>query len=107
MPDKQIRLKGLTKLDRYELGEGEGIGYEEAELEGRAYGEVTVFTAMVTMALVSTVAAYLLRKHAGQSFEEDVEIIHPGGRIERRRVRWSAQSSEAPEPAIIRQIRGA
>jgi hypothetical protein len=107
MANEVIRLQGLTKLDRYEIGEGEGISYEEAELEGGAHGEVTLFTAMITMALVSTVAAYLLRKHSGESFEEDVEIIHADGSIERRRIRYKAQSAEAPEAAVIRQIRGA
>lgn len=100
----QIRLGGLTKFDKADLGSDPGIVYEESELDSGQHGEVTVFTVMLTMALVSTFAAFLLRKHNEQSFEEDIEIVHPDGRIERRKIRWRANSSEAPEASIIRQI---
>jgi hypothetical protein len=107
MNGEHIRLGGLTKLDCQDLGQAEGITYEKAELEEGAHGEVAVFTVMVSMALISTFAAYLLRKHDRQSFEEDVEVVHADGRIERRHIRWNSQSSEAPDAEIIRQIRGA
>jgi hypothetical protein len=100
----KIRLTGLTKFDRRDLGDAPGMEYQEATLDTGQHGEVATLTVMVTMALVSTVAAYLLRKHGRQSFEEDVEIVHPDGRTERRHVRWRAESAEPPEPAIIRQI---
>jgi hypothetical protein len=104
--DLKIRLSGLTKFERRDLGERPGIEYEEVKLDAGQHGEVVTFTVIISMALVSTLAAYLLRKHSGQSFDELVEIIHPDGRIERRQVRWRAESAEAPEPAIIKQIQG-
>ena len=103
---QKIRLTGLSKFDRLDLGENKGIIYAEADIEEGAQGEVTLFTATVTMALISTIAAFLLRKHNQQSFHEDVEIIHPDGTVERRHVRFDSQSSEAPEADIVRQIRG-
>jgi hypothetical protein len=104
MDEPRIRVKGLTKLDRRDLGDAPGINYEEATLDSGMFGEVGTFTVIVTMALVSTLAAYLLRKHGGQSFEEDVEIIHRDGRVEKRRIRFRADQSEAPQADIIRQI---
>jgi hypothetical protein len=104
MDEPKIRLTGLTKFDRRDLGERSGIQYEEAKLSAGEYGEVATFTVLITMALVSTAAAYLLRKHGRQSFEEEVEIVYPDGRIEHRRVRWRAESAEAPEASIIKQI---
>ncbi len=106
MTEEKIIVRGLTKFDCLDLGKGKGIEYEEDDLEAGHHGEVSVFTAVLTMALVSTLAAFLLRKHQGQSFEEEVEILHPDGRIEKRRVKWEAKSSEAPEAELIRQIRG-
>jgi hypothetical protein len=104
MKEPKIRLTGLTKFDKLDLGEGPGVEYQESELDAGQHGEVTVFTVVLTMALVSTLAAYLLRKHGGQSFEEDIDIIHSDGRIEKRRIRWRANNSEAPEAAIVKQI---
>jgi hypothetical protein len=104
MPATKIRLSGLSKFDRRDLGEGPGIEYQENQLEGGQHGEVITFVALFAMSAVPTLAAYLLRKHSGQTFEEDVEIVHPDGRIERRRVRWRANSAEAPEASIIKQI---
>ena len=106
MGEAKVRLHGLTKFDRSELGKMEGLEYSEEELDAGAHGEVTTFTVVFTMALISTLAAYLLRKHKGSSFEEYVEIIHSDGRIERRKISWNSHSSEAPEADIIKQIRG-
>ena len=104
MSEPRIRMKGLTKFDRRDLGDAAGINYEEVTLDSGMFGEVGTFTVIVTMALVSTLAAYLLRKHGGQSFEEDLEIIHPDGRVEKRRIRFRAAHSEAPQANVIRQI---
>jgi hypothetical protein len=104
MDEPRIRVKGLTKFDRRDLGDAPGINYEEVTLDSGMSGEVGTFTVMVTMALVSTLAAYLLRKHGRESFEEDVEIVHSDGRVEKRRIRFRAAHSQAPQADIIRQI---
>jgi hypothetical protein len=104
--DRKIRLFGLTRFDRRDLGEVEGIEYQDSPLAEGAHGEVAIFTAAVVMSALSAVAAYLLRKHGGQSFEEDFEEIYPDGRVVRRTIRYRAHNSQAPEADIIRLIRG-
>lgn len=106
MNEPKIRLTGLTKFDKAELGDRPGIEYQKAELEAGQHGVVDVFTATIAMALISTAAAYLLRKHNETSFDEVVELEHSDGRIERRVVRYRTGQSEAPEASIIKQIRG-
>lgn len=106
MNDVRIRLAGLTKFDTRDLGANAGIEYVESGLEPDSHGEVTLFTAMISISLISTVAAFLLRKHNHQSFEQEIEIEHADGRIEKRRIRWSGESSEAPDAKVIAQIRG-
>ena len=103
---EMIRLSGITKLDRLELDGVEGVQFEETKIDADAHGEVTLFTAMIAMAAVSALAAYLLRKHNMEDFEEEVEIVHSDGRVEKRRIKWTKSSTEAPEADIIRQIRG-
>jgi hypothetical protein len=102
----RVRLHGLSKRDKLDLGEKPGIEYTETTLRTGAQGEVTVFTVMVTMALIQTVAAYLLRKHDNTSFEEEIEIVKPNGEIERRRIRYRSDRAEPPDKQLLEQIRG-
>jgi hypothetical protein len=106
MAEPKIVLHRLTKFDQHDLGHAEGIEYAEAALDPSLQGEVVLFTAIVTMSLISTVAAYLLRKHNRNVFEEEIEIRYPDGTVQTRRIRWNADSTEPPEAALIRQIRG-
>jgi Tfp pilus assembly pilus retraction ATPase PilT len=106
MDEAKIIVHGLTKFDTLDLGIRPGIEYREAEIDKNAQGEVVLFTAIVTMALISTFAAYLLRKHNGQSFEIEIEVDHPDGRKEKKRFRWNKESSEPPSAELIRIIRG-
>jgi hypothetical protein len=106
MAEVQIRLLGLTKFDRDDLGEREGIEYEAVPLDAGTHGEVATFTALVALPLIGAVAAFFLSSHKGQTFEEDLEVVYPDGRVVRRTVRYRAHSSQAPEAEIIRQILG-
>jgi hypothetical protein len=106
MNEVRFRLRGLTKIDVAELEGSTGIVIEEETIPVGAHGEPTTFALLVTLAGISALSAYLLRKHEGQSFEEIGEIVHPDGRVERRIVRWSANSVEPPDSSLIKQIRG-
>ena len=101
-----VRISGLSKLDSKEMQNIEGIQFQEQMVPEGSHGEVTLFTAVFAMSALMTLAAYLLRKHDKQSFEETVEITHPDGRIEKRTIKWNSVKSEAPEAEIIEQIRG-
>jgi 2-methylaconitate cis-trans-isomerase PrpF len=106
MAELTVRLEGLTKLDVLEIERRPDVRFEEATIPDGSHGEVTVFAAIFAMSALATLAAYLLRKVNNESFSEVVVITHPDGRTERRTVKWQKGSAEAPEAAIIRQIRG-
>ena len=101
-----IRVSGLTKLERLELAEFDGVDFSEEALNGDAHGEVTVFTALIAVSAISALAAWLLRRHDYQRFEETVEVVHADGRFERHAIRWEGRSVQAPEAELVRQIRG-
>jgi hypothetical protein len=106
MTDMNVSISGLTKLDALEMEDAEGVRFEEVPVPRGAHGDLTLLTAYFAMSALSTLAAYLLRKHNGMSFEETVMITHKDGRREERRIRYQSSSSEAPEAAIVKQIRG-
>jgi hypothetical protein len=106
MAEPRIVLRGLRKFDTRDLGAGAEIEYRESKLEPEAQGEVVLFTAFVAMSAVTAVAAFLLRKHDSEVFEEDIEIQHPDGRVETRHIRLTRDHVEAPKAELIRQIRG-
>lgn len=107
MSEVTVSVSGLTTLDKLELEGTPGVTFEEVDVPPSSQGELTLFTAYFVMTGLATLAAYLLRKHDGQSFEETVIITHPDGRREERRVKWNRTSTAPPEAEIIRQIRGA
>lgn len=106
MPSEStLRVRGLTKLDKKQLSDP-GITFTEETLDDHAHGEVVTLVAIVTTSAIGALAAYFLRKHRGESFEETVEEVRPDGTIKRRVVKYSKSSSEAPDAAVIAQLRG-
>jgi len=101
-----FRISGLTKLDRLELQETPTVTFEEVTLPMNVHGDVITYVALFGMPALSAIAAYLLRKHDGESFEEVVEEIRPDGTIYKRSIRYSRDATEAPDASIIRQIQG-
>ncbi len=106
MSDMTVSISGLNNLDKLEIGAQPGVRFEEMTLPPGSHGELTLLTAYFAMTALTTLAAYLLRKHDGQSFEEVVVITHPDGRREERRIKWNRTSTAPPEAEIVRQIRG-
>jgi len=106
MAEIEVRVSGLDKVDQLDMEVEPGVRFEEMDVPAGSHGELTLLTAYFAMSALSTLAAYLLRKHDGESFEEVVEIVHTDGHIEKRHVKWTRDSSEAPPAEIIKQIRG-
>ena len=106
MNERVVSIAGLNKLDQLDLEGTPGVRFEEIEVPPGAQGELTLLTAYFAMTALTALAAYLLRKHEGEAFEEDVTITHPDGRIEVRRIRYKADRSAPPEADILRQLRG-
>ena len=106
MTEMSVSIQGLKKIDYLEMKNEGGVRFEEQPVPKGSHGEVTLFTAIFAMSALMTLAAYLLRKHDNQSFEETVTIKHPDGRIETRTIKWDSKKSEAPKADIIKQIRG-
>lgn len=105
MAEIEVRVSGLDKVDQLEMEEERGVRFEEMDVPAGSHGELTLLTAYFAMSALTTLAAFLLRKHSGESFEELVEIVHPDGGVEKRHVKWDRRSSEATAD-IIKQIRG-
>jgi hypothetical protein len=101
-----VSVSGLSNLDRLEVGSQSGVEFEEQPIPPGAQGELTIFTAYFAMSALRVLAAYLMRKHDGASFEETVTISHPDGRREERHIKWQRSNTAPPEAELIRQIRG-
>jgi hypothetical protein len=101
-----FEIGGLTRIDALRLRDREGVTIHESDIPAGTYGEPVTFTMVVTATALATLAAYLLRKHQGETFLEEVNITHPDGRKERRRVHWTKSATEAPESSIIKAISG-
>jgi len=106
MTEMNVRISGLTKLETKELEKEPGIRFEKDAVPEGSHGEVILFVAIFSMSALTTLAAYLLRKHENKSFEETVEVVHPDGRVERKVIRYKHDKTQAPDAAIIGQIRG-
>lgn len=104
--ETEYRVSGLTKLDALELASNPAFRLEENHVPNGAYGELTTITAYVAVSAISALAAFLLKKHHGEEFVEEVEELKPDGSITRRIVRWKKNSTEAPDASVIKQIRG-
>ena len=104
MADATVRIDGLTKLDKMQIGTVPGVSFEESTIPDGSHGEVTVLAAVFTLQALATLAAFVLRKQNNESFSETVEIQHADGRKEKRVIKWTKDSAEAPDASIIRQI---
>ncbi len=105
MSESTFRIRGLTKLDQRQLSDP-GITFTEERLDGHDHGEVVTLVAIVASSAITALAAYFLRKHRGESFEESVEEVRADGTVKRRVVKYSKSSSEPPDAAVLRQLRG-
>lgn len=106
MHEPVVSISGLNKFDQLELEGTPGVRFEEVQVPPGAQGELTVVTVYFAMSALTALAAYLLRKHDGETFEEKVTINYPDGRSEERWVKYNRNSSSAPEADILKQIRG-
>jgi hypothetical protein len=104
--DVEYRISGLTKLDALELTGDPSFRLQENSIPDGTYGELTTITAYVAVSGIAALAAFLLKKHNGEEFVEEVEEVKPDGSIKRRVVKWKKSSTEAPDASIIKQIRG-
>lgn len=100
------RLSDLNRFDKLELEKNPLFDLTPIELAPGRQGEPVLFTAVVVVTAISALAAFLLKKNRGKTFEEEIEVILADGTTIRRRVRYKESSSEAPDAEIIRQIRG-
>ncbi len=104
--ETQYRVSGLTKFDALELRSDPAFRIEENPVPEGAHGELTTLAAYVTVSGIAALASFLLRKHEGEEFVEEVEEIKPDGSIKRHIVKWKKESTDPPEASVIKQIRG-
>jgi len=101
-----FEIGGLTRIDALRLRDRDGVTLREAALPQGTYGEPITFTMVVTVTALSTLAAYLLRKHQSEEFHEEIIINHPDGRQEHRSAHWTKSATEAPEPSVVKALMG-
>jgi hypothetical protein len=104
--DATFEIGGLTRIDALRLRNRDGVTLREVALPQGTYGEPITFTMVVTAAALSIIAGYLLRKHQGEAFHEEITIKHRDGRQERRSVHWTKSATEAPESSVIKALMG-
>lgn len=102
--ESKFSINGATQREKAHFKKQNGVTFEEESIPNRALGEPATFTIIVAASAISTLAAYLLRKYEGESFEEEIREELPDGTIRFRKVKWKKMSSEAPEKEIIEQI---
>ena len=100
------RISGLTKFDALELQADPAFRVEENSVPDGTHGELTTLTAYVAVSGIAALAAFLLRKHHGEEFVEEVEEVKADGSIKRHIVKWKKDSTEPPDASVIKQIRG-
>jgi len=104
--DITFEIRGLTRLDAERLRDHAGVTLREAAVPQGTYGEPVTFTMVVTVAAISTLAAYLLRKHQEETIDQEITVTYPDGRQEHRSVHWKKSATEAPEASLIKAITG-
>ena len=102
--ESKYSVKQVTNREKVLLQNESGVEFIEESIPDGAMGEPATFTIMVTASAISLLAAYLLRKHKGESFEEEIREELPDGTIRFKKVKWKKSKSEAPKTDIIKQI---
>ncbi len=102
--ESKYTINGATQREKAHFKKQKGVTFEEETIPNKAIGEPATFTMIVTASAISALAAYLLRKYDGESFEEEIREELPDGTVRLRKVKWKKVSSEAPEKEIIEQI---
>jgi hypothetical protein len=108
-PAQRIRLLDLDKAEALELGEfvgAEAITLEEQPPPPGSFGELTLAIAAVyvTVKAVSGLIRYFAAKHAGESFEEKIEIELPDGTRVKRRIRYRKTPDEPVLVGLAREL---
>jgi hypothetical protein len=116
-PAARLELSGLDNLDLAELQQElqkAGISLETSRQAGaqtaeqpHRHGELgtALIILAVTPAVLGVVSLWLARKHDGEEFEETVTTVAPDGTRSERMVKYKRSASEAPEAAILSELR--
>lgn len=105
MSETVYTFKGLTAFDKIELRQQDKtLKFEELPVSDGAFGELATLFVTATVASLSIIAAYLLRKHGEESFTEEFEEKRADGTIIKRKIKYKKSNSEAPAKDILSQI---
>lgn len=103
---QSIRVLGMTALDRVTLGKIPGVTFSEVEIPDRTHGEVVTLVAIIAPLAIPALAAYFLKKHEGETFEEHIEVTAADGTVIKRTIRYRKDASTSPDAEVIKQLRG-
>jgi hypothetical protein len=105
---KEIRIAGLTKLDRAELSEGadtRNIRFEDEQMPGEKHGELlATAVVLITVAGLHTLGAYLLRTQEKGRIRKTVEVVDSRGRRITETVEVDISKSKAPKASVLKEL---
>src|SRR5262245_44404721 len=108
----RLQIKGLTELDKADLERQLAtapVNFEEAQTATGAHGELATFIAIIAVshAALAAFSIWVCRRSRAEEYEQEYELVHPDGRIERKKIRIVRNSSDPPEAGVIKQIAAA
>jgi hypothetical protein len=108
----KLRIPGMSRSDSLELTEfvdRESVTLDLDGIPDGTFGDLGVVTATVVVSPFALKAfiAYLVYRHRGKSFEQNIETVYPDGRIERRTVKYRDTSGEPIDTALAKELSSA
>lgn len=99
-------LHGISKQEKTQLESEKDLSFKEEPIPAGSFGEPVTFAVIATIAGISALAAFLLKKNHRKSFEQKIEIVKPDGTKEIKTIKFKESSSEptAEIPGIVKQI---
>ncbi|BAZ33650.1 hypothetical protein NIES4074_61640 (plasmid) [Cylindrospermum sp. NIES-4074] len=94
-----IRLPGLSKSDRLEMVQylgAENVRFEEETIPSGVHGEIALGTAIIVVSAIALrgFIAYLIYRHHGETFDEEIVVEYPDKTRVIKRIRY--QKTDEP-----------
>src|SRR5438045_9444160 len=104
-----IRIPSIGKGDQLILAQYVGqdnVTFEEQSVPEGTHGEIGMLTAILIMSSISLKGyiGYLIYKHHGETFEEEIELETPSGGRLKRRIRYRKSEGESAEAALAKEL---
>jgi hypothetical protein len=104
----EIRVPGLTKLDKLEIDEyldAGSVRFENESMPGGKHGELlTIAVVAATIIGLRGLAAWLLKDREHNRIRKRIEIVHADGTTHIETIDMDLSASQAPKAAILKEL---